>query len=1370
MPAIPTADLVARLRAAADPAAADRELLRAFLADRSEPAFAALVRRHGPMVLGVCRRVLGDAHDADDAFQATFLVLARRAAAVGRPDRLPGWLHTIAVRTATEIRRMRDRRRRLEQASGRRQSAECESRSPEQCELAAALDEELAKLPEHYRTPVLLCELQGLSRKEAAARLKLPEGTLSSRLAKARKLLADRLACRGVTATAAAITAILAREASARVPAGLATEAARVAAAAAGHAAGSASAAAVHAADGVVKALLVGKLKGLACALGVVAACAGGVATLPGGFGSAAGGAGQPGTAEIGTDADARELVKQLGSPSFADREAAERKLRALGAKARPALVTGTKNPDPETARRCEAVLKRIREDERHAGPAWTRFKELVGDTEASRKLFAEMTADDRRAEALDKAAADPAEAARLYAADVARVEEAWKKATAPLFDARGLGSDSPEARDKMREVSRKAVPPSDLTAILFLGSFPLPDSVPDPSALVSLFKYSFIDLARGPLKEPFRKLFVAWLDQRRDAKAVRIGMDAALQAGIGEAAPVARRLATNPKLDGPALGTALLVIGNHGRRDDVPLLATFRADARAYWDYPKTEAGPYQEQVRDVAAAMALRLCFQDFEKFGFEAAEFIMPWTSPEPAPYVSIHGGKFIDNAVREAAHKKAWEWIDAQPKPAPKEKPDPEAEKLVKQLGSPAFAERDAAEKKLKELGPKARSAVLAGTKHADPEVARRAAVVLDHIRAAERAEFARSFRDGKDGPLAIDHPVWNRFKRITGDTKEARALFAAVIADDARFRRLEEAEEKPTEAGRLYAAQFPRPDETIPVNLATAFLLGTYPGTAAKLPNRQEEMLADWNGLVLPLNGPEAGPLRKLYAAWLGARTDPDVLAAGLEIARVHNLEECLPLARRLAADPKVVLRSRADALLVVGQFGTPDDVPLARPLLTETARYGTFLAGDPSRAQVKDIAAAVMLMAQGQKPWEFGFKCGLRETKVPGKHKQCVFVYGFPSEEARASGHKAVLAYVEAAEKKAAAAKPEPAAPVEKPADLKQFLADFRADADGTKDFDHPLWRRFTAAAGKDKSARVLFAALVADPDRADRLAAAAADPMSAGKLYEAEVERVRKYADEFNAEFVKKFADIKDPLERLKATQKYLAEIDPPVGEVAAMLLLGTFPASADLSLGDPGPKRVSLDSVPTGLPISPADKFAWAPATRRLFVAWLATRTITEDKIDGLKKAGMSGLAEPLPLARRWAADPLQPPKVRGLALPIIARFGTAADRPLADALHDNVTYLSGMVIQGKSPDPADPNKRTVYQATVGDVALAVNVHLAGGNPFEFGFGPPGRKPPDAYVWAWGSLSHFGFADEDARREAHRKAKEWLKAHPER
>ncbi|HET6572057.1 MAG TPA: hypothetical protein VFG68_00520, partial [Fimbriiglobus sp.] len=163
-----------------------------------------------------------------------------------------------------------------------------------------------------------------------------------------------------------------------------------------------------------------------------------------------------------------------------------------------------------------------------------------------------------------------------------------------------------------------------------------------------------------------------------------------------------------------------------------------------------------------------------------------------------------------------------------------------------------------------------------------------------------------------------------------------------------------------------------------------------------------------------------------------------------------------------------------------------------------------------------------------------------------------------------------------------------------------------------------------------------------------------------------------------------------------------------------------------------------------------------------------WLATRSVTEDKIVGLEKANSSGLAEVLPLARRWAADPLQPPKVRGMALPIIARFGTAADRPLADALHDDGTSVGGSLTVVRR-DAAGPKKESPrYSATVGDVALAVSVHLAGGDPFAFGCGPPGKKTLNL---AWGSLGYLGFADEENRKAAHRKAKAWLaKASPER
>ena len=163
-----------------------------------EDAFAALVHRHGPMVLGVCRRMLPRPGDADDAFQAVFLVLARKAGAVRDRDSLRPWLHGVALRVARDARR-RSARLRVRESHPLDDTHEAAARDPAMTDLLALLDEELARLPLRLRDPLLLCELEGTSRREAALRLGLPEGTLSSRLARGRTLLRDRLARRGVS-------------------------------------------------------------------------------------------------------------------------------------------------------------------------------------------------------------------------------------------------------------------------------------------------------------------------------------------------------------------------------------------------------------------------------------------------------------------------------------------------------------------------------------------------------------------------------------------------------------------------------------------------------------------------------------------------------------------------------------------------------------------------------------------------------------------------------------------------------------------------------------------------------------------------------------------------------------------------------------------------------------------------------------------------------------------------------------------------------------------------------------------------------------------------------------------------------------------
>jgi RNA polymerase sigma factor (sigma-70 family) len=215
----PLGTVVRRLRHLADAAVepSDRQLLAEFAARRDSVAFAAIVQRHGPMVLGVLRRALRHEQDAEDAFQATFLVLARSAGSIRDVEALPSWLHGVSRRIAMKAKRSAARRRNHEgQAIPAANSAPADELAWR--EVQAVLDEEVARLPVMFRTPFILCCLEGLGRTEAAARLKLKEGTLSSRLAKARDVLRERLDKRGVALSAVLASVALGSEAAVAAP------------------------------------------------------------------------------------------------------------------------------------------------------------------------------------------------------------------------------------------------------------------------------------------------------------------------------------------------------------------------------------------------------------------------------------------------------------------------------------------------------------------------------------------------------------------------------------------------------------------------------------------------------------------------------------------------------------------------------------------------------------------------------------------------------------------------------------------------------------------------------------------------------------------------------------------------------------------------------------------------------------------------------------------------------------------------------------------------------------------------------------------------------------------------------------------------
>jgi RNA polymerase sigma factor (sigma-70 family) len=207
----------------------DGQLLNRFLANRDEVAFAALVQRHASLVLGVCNRVIGNVHDSEDAFQAVFFILARKARTVCKSEALASWLYKIAYRTALEAKETIVRRRKLELPMLEVPEPEFKPVG-ERRDWQVMLDQELDQLPTKYRSLVIMCDLEGKTRKEVARQLGLKEGTLSSRLATARRMLATRLSKVGLTISGGALAASLAQSsATAKVPASLIWSTARAA-------------------------------------------------------------------------------------------------------------------------------------------------------------------------------------------------------------------------------------------------------------------------------------------------------------------------------------------------------------------------------------------------------------------------------------------------------------------------------------------------------------------------------------------------------------------------------------------------------------------------------------------------------------------------------------------------------------------------------------------------------------------------------------------------------------------------------------------------------------------------------------------------------------------------------------------------------------------------------------------------------------------------------------------------------------------------------------------------------------------------------------------------------------------------------------
>jgi hypothetical protein len=377
--------------------------------------------------------------------------------------------------------------------------------------------------------------------------------------------------------------------------------------------------------------------------------------------------------------------------------------------------------------------------------------------------------------------------------------------------------------------------------------------------------------------------------------------------------------------------------------------------------------------------------------------------------------------------------------------------PKAESLVKQLGSDEFAEREAAGEKLRSLGLAAAPAVRAGMKDRDLEIARRCAELLPRIFADSWAPFVKRFQADKEGKQDFDHPIWRRFKAVAGDSRQSRKIFAEMIEDADRVKALQTAECDPEAAGAVYAEEMARQlaereRQTLemartltPILLpglgrsphrgefATVLFLGSYPAKAPAAPKPEVEAGYVEDGIRCTSSVFEA-PMRKLYAGWAANRRTPEGIRLAMRVALWVESEDCLPVARRVAADAKLPSPVRASAFPVLAQFGNRKDLALLEPLRDDAAVYGQEIGDNdpdppgkvsapkppPRIAQVRDMAVTMMLVLHGKEPSELGFDYGLASPDAYVKWQYYVLAGGFRNDTDRAAAHRKAKAWLDA--------------------------------------------------------------------------------------------------------------------------------------------------------------------------------------------------------------------------------------------------------------------------------------------------------------------------------------------------------------------